>query len=97
MIRRIKMDKIEFSGSVFKVQTLVDGGLRVTLDLPETEIASVARLMECKREGVYLEFAAQMVIPKQSYHQPEVTMSVSGERELIDALKAGAARIEVDA
>lgn len=90
------MDKIEFSGSVFKVQTLVDGGLRVTLDLPETEIASVARLMECKREGVYLDFAAQKAIPRY-IDKPDVTISVSGERELIDALKAGAARIEADA
>ena len=47
---------IEFSGEVFKVQTLVDGGLRVTLDLPETAIAEVAQLMECKRQGTPLKF-----------------------------------------
>lgn len=41
---------IEFTAVVYKVQTLVDGGLRVTLDLPETAIAQAALLMECKRQ-----------------------------------------------
>lgn len=40
---------IEFVATVYKVQTLVDGGLRVTLDLPETAIAEAAALMEAKR------------------------------------------------
>jgi hypothetical protein len=43
------MTTIEFSAVVYKVQTLVDGGLRVTLDLPEQAIAQAALLMECKR------------------------------------------------
>jgi hypothetical protein len=38
-----------FSAIVEKVQTLVDGGLRVTLDLPETAIDQAALLMHCKR------------------------------------------------
>ena len=40
---------IDFQAVVYKVQTLVDGGLRVTLDLPETAIAQAALLMDCKR------------------------------------------------
>ena len=40
---------------VQKVQTLADGGLRVTLDLPETAIVQAAELMTCKREAVVLE------------------------------------------
>lgn len=51
--------RIVFDGAVYKVQTLADGGIRVTLDLPETAIAQAAMLMECKREGIALEFTAK--------------------------------------
>ena len=49
---------IEFIAVVYKVQTLVDGGLRVTLDLPETAIVAAAKLMECKRNEVALRIVA---------------------------------------
>jgi hypothetical protein len=45
---------IKFSATVEKVQTLVDGGLRITLDLPEDAIAQAASLMACKREAIAL-------------------------------------------
>jgi hypothetical protein len=45
---------IEFPAQVYKVQTLVDNGIRVTLDLPETAIRQAAMLMECQREGLAL-------------------------------------------
>jgi len=43
---------ITFPAQIVKVQTLSDGGLRVTLDLPETAILAAAHLMECKRQGI---------------------------------------------
>ena len=43
---------ITFEAQVARVQTLADGGLRVTLDLPEDAVLAVASLMECKRIGV---------------------------------------------
>lgn len=49
---------IEFVANVQKVQTLSDnqgGGLRVTLDLPETEIIAMVELAECQRFGVVLQ------------------------------------------
>ena len=46
---------IRFAASVEKVQTLVDGGIRITLDLPEDAIAQAAQLMACKREGIPLK------------------------------------------
>ena len=46
---------IVFQATVAKVQTMVDGGLRVVFDLPETAIAQVGQLMECKRKGVVLK------------------------------------------
>ncbi len=48
------MDPIRFVAAVQKVQTLVDGGIRVTFDLPETAIEQAAELMVCKRDGMPL-------------------------------------------
>ena len=53
---------IVFEAQVAKVQTLADGGVRVTLDLPETAITQAAMLMECKREGIELKFTAKATI-----------------------------------
>ena len=50
--------KIEFQAAVQKVQTLVDGGIRVTLDLPETATMQMAQLAECQRFGVVMQFFA---------------------------------------
>lgn len=55
---------ITFPATVYKVQTLVDGGIRVTLDLPENAIADAAALMECKRRQIPL-----VVTVKQSENQ----------------------------
>ena len=51
---------IQFGASVYKVSTLLDGGLRVTLDLPETAIQQAAMLMECKREGIALSVEVKL-------------------------------------
>jgi len=47
-------DEVKFDATVQKVQTLVDYGLRVTLDLPESAIVAAAQLMALKREGAIL-------------------------------------------
>ena len=53
---------------IAKVQTLVDGGIRVTLDYPETAIDIAAQLMELKRMGGLVE-----IIPvKQSENRNEI-------------------------
>ena len=44
-------DVIRFDCNVAKVQTLADGGIRVTFDLAESEIPAMALLVECKRRG----------------------------------------------
>jgi hypothetical protein len=51
------MEAICFDAAVNKVQTLTDGGIRVTLDLPEGAIDAAAELMRCKREEVPLRVA----------------------------------------
>lgn len=48
---------IVFDAVVSKVATLVDGGLRVHLDLPETAIKQVSSLMELKRDGIPVRVA----------------------------------------
>jgi hypothetical protein len=47
--------EIKFVAVVAKVQTMVDGGIRVVLDLPETAIKQAAELMECKRDEIALK------------------------------------------
>lgn len=47
-------NKIIFSAYIASVKTLVDGGIRITLDLPEQAIAQAAALMECRREMIPL-------------------------------------------
>lgn len=56
---------IEFVATVYKVQTLVDGGLRATIDLPETAIAEAAALMECQRTKVALIVSMKLVENKR--------------------------------
>jgi hypothetical protein len=49
---------IRFSAQVFKVATLIDGGLRLTLDLPASDPDVIVALFEAKQPGVTLEVAA---------------------------------------
>ncbi len=51
---------IRFEAIVAKAQTLADGGIRITLDLPEDAIPQMAMLIEAKREGLPLEFVAKV-------------------------------------
>lgn len=52
------LETIKFDAVVYKLQTLADGGIRLTLDLPETSIPQMAMLAETKRQGVPLSFEA---------------------------------------
>jgi len=49
------MTTITVTAAVNKVQTLADGGIRWTFDLPETAVLESAHLMEIKRNGVPVE------------------------------------------
>lgn len=57
-------EKIVFPASVYKVQTLTDNGIRLTLDLPETAIPQMAMLAECRRDGIPLMFTAMVDSPQ---------------------------------
>ena len=52
-------EAIRFSAQVFKVSTLIDGGLRLTLDLcMPIEDKAILALLEARKPGVILECAA---------------------------------------
>ena len=46
------MTEIEFAAQVYKVATLADGGIRITLDLPDSYIPQTAMLMEIRRQMI---------------------------------------------
>lgn len=52
------IEPIKCHGTVYGVRTTVDQGIRITIDLPETEIMQMAMFAECKRMGVALEISA---------------------------------------
>jgi len=68
------MDAITFWAAVQKVQTLADGGIRVTLDLPEQCIMQMAELAACKVHGRILDVSV-------TEHAPD-TPAPRGEWEL---------------
>jgi hypothetical protein len=55
-----KLENIIFNAIVYKVQTISDNGIRITLDLPEDSIPVMAMLAETKRAGIPLKFIAEV-------------------------------------
>ena len=49
---------IRFTAQVYKVQTLVDGGLRLTLDLVDAQPDTILKLIQAKQPGILIETAA---------------------------------------
>lgn len=60
---------IEFFATVARVQTMADGGLRFTFDVPETAIMQAAQLMECKRFGAVLSIACLPEVKEKNDYQ----------------------------
>ena len=58
-------DALTFDATVAKVQTLVDNGIRLTLDLPEQAIEAAAVLMALKRQGSALKVTVE-IAPKSA-------------------------------
>jgi len=59
-------EAIRFSAQVAKVTTLADGGIRITLDLPETDIDTATKMMQVRQGGGILEVAA---VPVKAKHE----------------------------
>ena len=63
-------DVIHFKAQVAKVQTLADGGLRIILDMAETEIETATKMMQAKQAGAVLECAVLAVIRSKPIERP---------------------------
>lgn len=53
---------IKFKAQISKVTTMADGGLRLVLDLSESEIEVAKKMMEVRLAGAILELVAIPVI-----------------------------------
>ena len=62
-------DALVFDATVAKVQTLVDNGIRLTLDLPEQAIEAAAVLMALKRQGSALRVTVEIAPCKTGQKQ----------------------------
>jgi len=58
---KIDDSAIRFQAQIFKIQTLIDGGLRLTLDLGAVTPETIVALFDAKQPGVMLEVAAVAV------------------------------------
>jgi hypothetical protein len=77
-------EPIQFDATIAKVQTLVDYGLRITLDLPDSAIIAAAQLMTVKRENGILHIIAQADIqPKTEEKLERATLPTRTERKSI--------------
>lgn len=58
------VEPIQFSAEIIKVQTMIDGAIRVTIDLSADMVATAAKLMEAKQHGAILAIAALPVLQR---------------------------------
>jgi hypothetical protein len=65
-------EAIRFQAQVSKVTTLADGGIRLVLDLAETEIEVAKQMMQARQAGAFLEVAAVPV--KRQPVDPDAVM-----------------------
>jgi hypothetical protein len=82
-------ESITFPAQVVKVQTLADSGLRLTLDMPESEIVAFAWLAQCKRDGVALTVKCDpMPTPNRRVETSDIGTIFPDVRELGDEARA---------
>jgi hypothetical protein len=74
-------DVVRFPAQVIKVQTMQDGAIRLTLDLPEAQIESARMLMECKSRGGLLEIAAVPIDTVVTVKQKENSNAIQTRSE----------------
>ena len=86
------MEPVTFSATVYKVQTLVDGGVRGVLDLPETAIMQMAQLAECQRFGVVLDVTCKTGRKQENGKEGNVAAGAKRKSEWTTAEAAGADR-----
>jgi hypothetical protein len=65
------VDSIVVIAQVARVQTLADGGIRWTFDVPETAVLQSANLMECKRLGAVVKMELIPTMPEDAKEEME--------------------------
>lgn len=75
-------EAIRFQAQVSKVTTLADGGIRLVLDLAETEIEVAKLMMLARQQGAILEVAAVAVL--QSLTNGETETNERPKRNPLD-------------
>ena len=74
-------EAIQFPAEIIKVQTMVDGAIRLTLDLPAGELGAAMKLMEAKQRGAILEVAAVAVLQARTGEHGKVSERPVGKSE----------------
>jgi hypothetical protein len=72
------LSEITFHAAVHQVKTLADNGLIISFELPETEVMQAAQLMECKRQGIYLNVTCTTALQRENnnaIHEGQVRKS----------------------
>ncbi len=54
-------EAIRFHAQIVKIQTMTDGGYRLSLDLSESDLPAITSLLEAKQPGMLLAIAAVAV------------------------------------
>ena len=83
---------IEFPAEIIKIQTMVDGAIRVTLDLSADKVQIAAQLMEAKQRGAVLEVAAVPVLQIESGENGKVSKGSKRQSKWTTAEESSANR-----
>ena len=83
------VEAIRFQAQVFKIATLIDGGLRLTLDLSATDPAVIVALFDAKQPGVLLEVAAVAILIDKQQGNNAIQKRTERKSEWTTAEEAG--------
>lgn len=70
---------IKFTAEVHAYKSTVDQGIFITLGLSEDDIAVMAMLAECKRQGIVLVFEARAAKNSPSWQGPRGAVVGQGD------------------
>lgn len=78
---------IHFTAQVIKVQTLTDGGIRITIDISATDTVAAAAMMKAKATNSLMECAALFVKPQPVNERQDEPRKNSRTSPYIEAKK----------
>lgn len=60
------MKGISFNGQLFKITTTVDGGWRITIDVPQSELEAIMELSKCRDEAITVGIVSTSNMPPKA-------------------------------